>query len=316
MKKNIKHFLLLTTLAAGTIHVVNRFVDFTAEMKNMLKSESSDFYDWKNGAIYYTKKGSGSPVLLIHDLDPVSSSYEWCRVAKKLEKSHTVYTIDLLGCGRSDKPYLTYTNYLYVQMLTDFIKNVIKEAPDVVTTGSSVSFAVLAENMTKGLIHKIIAINPPSVASFDASADKYATIRKTLLETPILGTFIYNLKTLEPNIEKQLRNNYFHKPQLVSTKMLDAYYESAHIGHSHGKYLMASIEGHYTDNSIQHAVKKLEIPIYVIVSRTNPDAVSIADSYVHNNTNVETAYISNAGKIPQLEVPEKLLHMLHMFLNE
>ena len=316
MKKNIKHFLLLTTLAAGTIHVINRFVDFTAEMKNMLKSESGDFYDWKNGAIYYTKKGSGSPVLLIHDLDPVSSSYEWCRVAKKLEKSHTVYTIDLLGCGRSDKPYLTYTNYLYVQMLTDFIKNVIKEAPDVVTTGSSVSFAVLAENMTNGLIHKIIAINPPSVASFDAPADRYVTIRKTLLETPILGTFIYNLRTLEPNIEKQLRNNYFHKPQLVSTKMLDAYYESAHIGHSHGKYLMASIEGHYTDNSIQHAVKKMEIPIYVIVSRTNPNAVSIADSYVHNNTNVETAYISNAGKVPQLEVPEKLLHMLHMFLNE
>ena len=52
----------------------------------------------------------GTPVLLIHDLSPLSSSYEWCRYAKKLEKQHTVYTIDLLGCGRSEKPYLTYTN--------------------------------------------------------------------------------------------------------------------------------------------------------------------------------------------------------------
>ena len=40
MKKNIRHFFLLTALAAGTIHLVNRFIDMTAEMKNILKTES------------------------------------------------------------------------------------------------------------------------------------------------------------------------------------------------------------------------------------------------------------------------------------
>ena len=38
MKKNIRHFFLLTALAAGTIHLVNRFIDMTAEMKNILKT--------------------------------------------------------------------------------------------------------------------------------------------------------------------------------------------------------------------------------------------------------------------------------------
>ena len=37
MKKNIRHFFLLTALAAGTIHLVNRFIDMTAEMKNNFK---------------------------------------------------------------------------------------------------------------------------------------------------------------------------------------------------------------------------------------------------------------------------------------
>lgn len=69
-------------------------------------------------------------------------------VCKKLEKQHTVYTIDLLGCGRSEKPYLTYTNYLYVQLITDFVKEVIKDTPTVIATGSSISFVTLAENMT------------------------------------------------------------------------------------------------------------------------------------------------------------------------
>ena len=63
--------------------------------------------------------------------------------------------------------------------------------------------------------------------------------------------------------------------------MLDAYYEASHMGKSHGKYLMASIEEHYTDNAIGHAVKKLTIPLYIIESRSMTDAVAIADSYAH-----------------------------------
>ena len=127
MKKNIQHFVVLTALAAGTIHFVNRFIDITSEMKNILNPDNGNFFDWKNGKIYYTKRGTGTPLLLIHDLDPVCSSYEWSKVVRKLEKNHTVYTLDLIGCGRSEKPYLTYTNYLYVQLITDFIQNVIGE---------------------------------------------------------------------------------------------------------------------------------------------------------------------------------------------
>ena len=177
MKKNIRHFFLLTAFAAGTIHLVNRFIDFTASMKNILKTENGNFFDWKNGKIYYTRRGSGTPVLLIHDLSPLSSSYEWCRYAKKLEKQHTVYTIDLLGCGRSEKPYLTYTNYLYVQLITDFVKEVIKDAPTVIATGSSISFVTLAENMNNHLFHKIIAINPPMPEKFNRTPSNSSTLK-------------------------------------------------------------------------------------------------------------------------------------------
>lgn len=316
MKKNIKHFFILTAFAAGTIHFVNRFIDMTAEMKNILKSQNGEYYDWKNGRIFYSKRGSGSPILLVHELNPIASSYEWCRLVKKLEKTHTVYTLDLLGCGRSDKPCLTYTNYLYVQLLTDFIHNIIGESPDVITTNNSISFAVLSQNMDRSLIRRIIAINPPALGTFERNPDKYSSVKKILLELPIIGTFIYNIRTHEVNIQKILRETYFAKPQLVSSKMLDAYYESAHMDKSHGKYLMASIEGHYTDNAITHALKKIEIPLYIIESRNMKDAVAIADSYTHKNSYVETSYISNAGLTPQLEVPDKLLGIINMFLND
>ena len=49
------------------------------------------------------------------------------KVIDKLAENHAVYALDLLGCGRSEKPKITYTNYLYVQLISDFIKNVIHE---------------------------------------------------------------------------------------------------------------------------------------------------------------------------------------------
>lgn len=315
-KKNIQHFFLLTAFAAGTIDFINRFIDATAGMKNILKTEQGNYYDWKNGKIYYTKRGNGSPVLFIHDLNPISSSYEWCRFAKRLEKTHTVYTLDLLGCGNSEKPYLTYTNYLYVQLITDFIRNVIGEKTDVISTGISVSFVASADAMDKNLFQHIIAVNPPLPNAFHQISGKHLLLKKKLLELPILGTFLYNMKTYEKNIEQAFHNDYFARPHLVSSKMLDAYYESAHINHSRGKYLMASIEGHYIDNSIVHVLKKTQTPFYIVESRNIPDAVSITNAYAKLNPSIETVFLSNTKLLPQLEAPDKLLDIVTMLLKK
>ena len=126
MKKNIRHFFLLSALAAGTIYGINTFIDATAGVRKYLNTTSGRFFEWRYGNIFYTKQGKGTPVLLIHDLHPASSCAEWEKIVKKLEKEHTVYTLDLLGCGRSDKPNFTYTNYMYVQLITDFVKKIIE----------------------------------------------------------------------------------------------------------------------------------------------------------------------------------------------
>ena len=61
-------------------------------------------------------------MLLLHDLHCASSGREWQYIEDTLAQDHTVYTLDLLGCGRSDKPAITYTNFLYVQLIVTFIK--------------------------------------------------------------------------------------------------------------------------------------------------------------------------------------------------
>lgn len=186
---------------------------------------------------------------------------------------------------------------------------------DIIASNESISFVTLACNMNKDLANSIIAINPTSLKELHITTDKYASVKKTLLELPVIGTFLYNIKVSNTYITKDFREEYYARPQLVSSKLIDAYYEAAHMNFSHGKYLMASMEANYTKNSIEHALKKLETPIYVIESRNMKDAIAIADSYKKTNSRNEIVYLSNCKKYPQLEIADKVVEAIDMFLK-
>ena len=125
MNRNLKKVIGITTTAVAGMYIINRIVDYTAGQKNLLTTEEGNIYHWKNGDIFYTVSGKGTPVILIHGLNPASSAKEWSKIVHRLEKKHTVYTIDLLGCGRSEKPGITYTNFLYVQLINNFIHDIV-----------------------------------------------------------------------------------------------------------------------------------------------------------------------------------------------
>lgn len=315
MGKNLKHFAMLSGLAVGTIYGINKFIDMTASMRKTLSTTKGRYFEWKYGNIYYSKQGSGSPLLLIHDLQPASSSVEWTKVVHQLAVNHTVYTIDLLGCGHSDKPNLTYTNYMYVQLLTDFITKIVEEKTDVIATGDSCSFALMAANMNDTIIDKLFFISPSSLERFALTPSKELNLVKKIYEIPIIGTFAYNIQMQETNIEKLFTNKYYLHKQIISSKIKDQYYEAAHLGHGNGRFLFGSIAGNYTNINIIPALKKIENPIFIISSRDNEESIRIVDSYTKYDETIETASISNCRMLPQLEDPEKLCDILKMFYN-
>ena len=67
MKKSTKNLLFLTSAVIAGMHIYNRVVDSNAERKNALKVDNGHYYKWKEGNIFYTKTGTGEPILLIHD---------------------------------------------------------------------------------------------------------------------------------------------------------------------------------------------------------------------------------------------------------
>lgn len=315
MKKSTKRFLFITGTTVAGIYAYNKFVSATATQKELLSDEEGFYYPWKNGEIYYTKKGSGSPLLLLHDTHPTASSAEWSKIRHKLEKQHTVYTLDLLGCGLSEKPSVEYTNFLYVQLITAFVKDVIKEKTIVAASNLTTSFVIMANHMDCNLFSKIILINPVSMRTLKVIPDRCSKLKMRIIELPFIGTFVYNLLTSPKNIDNNFRHYYAMKPQLLSSKLEDVYYEAAHTDGSNGRYLYSSMIGKYLNNSITHAIKELKTPTLIIGSKELKHYEQVLDDYHLINPNLTIIRINNGSLCPHMEIPEKITSIMKDFTD-
>lgn len=310
MKKRLKNLVKFGIFTAIVMHLANKAIESISLLRNLMNTRGGHYFNWDDYKIFYKKTGSGSPLLLVHDLDPSSSSQEWSAVVDKLSQNHTVYTIDLLGCGRSDKPNITYTNYHYVLLISEFIRQIVGKKTDILSTGKSGSFVILAASINKDLIGDITLINPESPAKLECIPDKRSKVLKWIMDCPILGTSIYYLMNAENQIEYNFSEKYFYNPFHLNTKIIHTYYESAHVGQGGGRHLMASLHGNYVNNTIRYALPKLEQTIHIIFGSEMNYARKIGKSYTELGNKILCSYVDKTKMLPQLEAPEDFLDTL------
>ena len=222
-KNKIITAVLLSAGAAVGTALINKYIKMSAVARNLLTQPEPRCYRWRLGNIYYTKTGTGKPLLLVHDLTHASSSCEWDSLIPLLKEYYTVYTIDLLGCGRSEKPNLTYTNFLYVQLLNDFIKSEIGRRTNIVATGASAPIATMACGYNPDLFEQMMFINPDSLLSCSHIPGKSAKCYKFILDLPIIGTLLYNFASARSIISKTFSESYFYNPYDVNPHNIDIF---------------------------------------------------------------------------------------------
>ena len=312
-KNKLITFAVLTATATAVIHVTNKIIAASACLKEMLDIGTRNYYHWRFGDIYYTKKGKGSPVLLIHDMLPGGSGYEWTRIEDDLALEHTVYTIDLLGCGRSEKTGMTYTNFVYVQSICDFIKNVIGEKTDVITSGYSGSFVIMACHNEKQLFNKIMMINPPGISTLKKMPGKKGKLLKYFIEIPVFGTLVYHIAVSRNAVTNLFIENLAFDPFHPDQELIDAYYEAAHRGGSFAKSVYANKTAGYMNIDITRALKSIDNSVYIVEGEAENNGQAITEAYQAVNPSVEAVTLDETKHFPQFEVPEKLLEQIGIF---
>lgn len=297
-----------------TAHLINKMIFAGSVSKDITGTDDTHIFSWNFGDISYIKRGCGSPVLLVHDLMPYSSSYEWKDIIDKLSENHTVYAIDLLGCGHSAKPNITYTTYLYVQLLTDFVKKVIGKRTDVIVTGDSVPMVVMSCYCDDSLYNRLIFINPENIGKSVLGPRKNSNIIRNLLNSPIIGTMIYNICVSKKKINKLFSNELFSNNNVSRETIIDAYYENAHLGGSNAKCLYNSIACRYTTSNIIKAISEINNSIFIIGGGRVDRISSTIRDYFDLNPSIEFCVIEEVNKLPQLEAPTELLEHINTYI--
>lgn len=313
-KKTVSTILALSAFSTTAIHLLNR-LQFSFQLtKEFQDYQDIRFYEWRFGKVKYATRGKGVPLLLIHDLTPGSSSYEFHRIYNTLSETNEVYVIDLLGYGFSDKPNMTYTNYLYVQLIVDFIKNVIGRKTNVMATGDSAATVIMACHNDPEFFQNIYLINPQNLNILNMAPTHNSKLLKFFIDVPIIGTFIYNILTSKENFRTVLCTNYFYDKSLVKEDSVIAYCKAAHYPDYNAKYAYSSYIGKYINANILHALKEINHCIYILYGNQE-DAMDLnVENYISYNHAIEKAHIDDASHLPHLEQPIEFLKQLEIFL--
>ncbi len=313
MRKREKSIVSIPGILASMVGF-NLLIRLHSSMGTKLPIHQAHYYRWKQGNIYYTKEGSGPPILLVHDLDPASSTEEWSKVIPILRERYTVYAIDLLGCGRSDKPKYLYTQFLYDKLLVDFFRNVIGENTSVIATGNSVPAAIMAAHLDPEPFGAIIGVNPRPVSECRSVPDLKDRILRRIYTSPLVGTFIYNLRHNKPRILWEMVNRNYYHPQNVSPEIVDLYYRFSHFDHRESGALYASIQSRFMNLDIRIGLADHK-PISLIFGRAQEQKESTLAEYSHYGNVASVRTILQAAHLPQLEKEQEFADIITELLS-
>lgn len=103
--KRIRKVLIGTLISFSLIYLALVIVAYlpykTAPVQEFAEKESR-FIKVNGHTLHYIKQGEGKPLVLVHGF--AGSTYTWRELIPRLTDHYTVYALDLLGFGLSDKP--------------------------------------------------------------------------------------------------------------------------------------------------------------------------------------------------------------------
>ena len=117
----------------------------------------------KGHTIFYTVKGEGKPLVLIHGYG--AGMWVWEKQIEVLSQFYRVYALDVIGHGFSDRPKIPYTPEAYIHFLRDFMDGVGIERATLVGNSMGGGMAWAMAILFPERVDRLILINcvPPDV---------------------------------------------------------------------------------------------------------------------------------------------------------
>ena len=230
---------------------------------------ASRCYTWRGRHdVHFERRGLGDPLLLVHNLYPGASREEFAHNVSELSHHYTIYAPDLLGFGDSAAPRLKYTADLYVDLLHDFIREVIGPShdapPHAMSAGLSCAYLTEVAARDAGALGRLVFVCPRSEPTGLDAPRWAARIQRLVLTTPGMGTGFYETVAGRYGINQYLRGC-FYDPRAVTDELTDRLLYNAHRPGSIHAY--ASLITGYLDRPLLASLPKVTNPLLLVWGR-------------------------------------------------
>ena len=294
--------------AAAFNHLASRDV---GPLENLIGGRDG-WFEWRGHRVAYTVRGSGTPLLLVHGLHAAASSYEWRHNVEPLARGHTVYTIDLLGFGRSERPTLRYTPSLFLALLSDFARQVVAQPCALVATSLAAAYAIVLGARDPGRFPALVLIGPTGVVRLSGTPRPSGDFARIAVDTPVVGTAVFNGLVSHRSIRTFLEASYADD-SLVTDEMVDIHYRAAH--QPGAKHAPAAFVGQQLNVDVRDALRRLVQPSLLVWGEQAVMApVEEMRGFLSLKPDFEPVIFSPAGDLPHDERPAEFNEAVTAFL--
>jgi pimeloyl-ACP methyl ester carboxylesterase len=265
------------------------------------------FFPWKHGQILYKEMGlqnAGLPIVFVHGIGAGMSSFMWRKNFDALSEKFRVYALDLLGFGFSDKPAAApYSPDLYVELISDFIREVAGGSANVVASSLGAAYVVRVAEEHPELVNALILNAPAGYDTLNTRPGMAGAAFYGLLQSPVLGTSFYNVMASERSIRDYARRTLFYDYRRVTDRLVSNLYATSH--QPGAQHAVAAFLSGYLNVDMRAAFAQLGQRVVLVWGKQDTTTpITRASALLELNPRAELEVFDFCRMMPEQEHPE------------
>jgi haloalkane dehalogenase len=250
------------------------------------------------------------PILLIHGFGAAID--HWRDNIPALAESHTVYAIDLLGFGGSEKPPTRYSVYLWVEQVFEFWSKFIKVPMVIIGNSLGSLVAAIAASHHPEIASGVVAISLLDIDALDDAVPKFLQPLERAVKAIVSAILIKPLFFLirQPFVIRLiLKWIVYYDNHRVNDELVEIITKPTRDRQAAEAFvrLYRSLTQPNYSPSLTQALSQLQVPLLILWgSRDRLIPPSEGKRLVKYAPNATLMYLEGSGHCPHDENPERV----------
>ncbi|MBD2627626.1 alpha/beta fold hydrolase [Trichormus variabilis] len=271
---------------------------------------------WRGWQIRYTyirsrqNHQNQTPLILLHGFG--ASIGHWRHNLEVLGEHHTVYALDMLGFGASEKAPANYSVQLWVEQVYDFWKAFIRQPVILIgnSNGSLICMVAAAAHpdMVQGIV--MMSLPDPTLEQELLPAFLHPVVRgiKSIIASGVILKPLFNL-VRRPGVLRRWASLAYANPEAITDELIEILAGPPQDRGSTLAFIAlfkASIGLNFSP-SVKKILPNLTIPMLLIWGKKDRFVPPIlASEFARYNDKLELLHLEDVGHCPHDEAPEQV----------